>query len=1305
MGGVAVFAGTAYQQRVITFVYAHVLAQMRLGWIDLVDDTPVAVSAETLGPGDDMRIEFGDRHSPVEVQVKHGLTAGAKLTDAIVGLGARLEADQRSKVVLAVDRSSRKVHVEIAGDLERLRAGRNDPIHAETTRLLNEVGINASLLARIYIVPVEVDRAMHSETKEALRLLGDVLQDSSQANAALGVLVTDAGDLCARQLRRTRKDLVDLLAAANIVVSPPRKDAPAHRELDFSKQLIQKKHASAALVVLRNLETRLTPDADPHIRYRLGTQRASAFLQLGRYQDALAGAQRALDFDANGIHALVNASLAALLSDDVPLAQLFADRAVAQHPHDPMSWAAQARVDTKSGRASAPPGASIAGSEHYRTVLTEIAFHASDWRRVLPLSAGLLSDGKASSTILFFRATALASTFNDGSEDRKALLDAERHATDAIESIEDESDPLLPKVFVVRAWVRRVLGREDEANADLTRAQKLSSDDPDAIGQAAQLRIREGNLGAALAVLHHPVVDESPHLRILRARVLGELKQEAAAILDLLEALEQAPDSGDPDSVRLAATDVALLLGDVTLAKRTLASVADERRNDIRHLAVEGRLAFEEGRIDDGERLFRLAAAGSAEHRDGTLAELGYRLLRARQPAAACRAFEEAGVATLEPHFLQTYARSLMAMNDFVRAKVLMELLVNRGPLPDWAIALTADIALRQEDVVTAIQHLSTLVDRDDAPIDTRLTLAFHLADAGRSDEAYKHVQILLKLALSPLERSQVGHILNTLERQDEAIAETFRAFREAPEDPQLHRALIAVTMMSSASVPVVNEVSADTHVVLSDGSGSTLKYTIFGDAPRNPTRNEIGIEEAEHLGILGKRVGDSIARKQDAWSNRTFKIQSIVPAVLHYAQDAAFNYEDRFPGQPFFITTFHFGDGGSISSFAGIISSLESRKNHVAEVLEVCRKQVLPIGFAAVQLGVSIPDMMDHICTEAKQSEPLQAEWSDLEGQEESRSAASEATTLVLTRSGIKTAQDLGFLDQLASAFELLAPATLRDELELEIEEAQMHVEKGQKTMATVSDRLQVIELEAQHPILLSRLAKLQELEKWISSSARFEFRPLESLSDPGSKRNSARELIGRSSFDAVALTQTLNATMYADDLGLRRLIPKGAPGRTTSTIGLLPALAAKGFISASRRDGYMLALVRKNYSVVPPTRELLTYAVSQAEINHQELARVFLLLAGVAVTPSQAARLASRVMKAVVLAPVQVTPLATVVELTLEAMTTRWPVIPSCQAVVLAAAEQLTLMDQHLQSIQETCLTFAKMTIHSPLLELPPT
>lgn len=90
MGGPATFEGATYQEGVIAYIFVHALAMRRLGWIEGADDTPIAVSGETGGPGDDVRVESAAL--TFELQAKAGLTGEAALTTTIREIVARMTA-------------------------------------------------------------------------------------------------------------------------------------------------------------------------------------------------------------------------------------------------------------------------------------------------------------------------------------------------------------------------------------------------------------------------------------------------------------------------------------------------------------------------------------------------------------------------------------------------------------------------------------------------------------------------------------------------------------------------------------------------------------------------------------------------------------------------------------------------------------------------------------------------------------------------------------------------------------------------------------------------------------------------------------------------------------------------------------------------------------------------------------------------------------------------------------------------------------------------------------------------------------
>jgi tetratricopeptide (TPR) repeat protein len=1274
---------------------------MRLGWLSPADDTPLAVSGETDGPGDDALIEFGERHPALEVQAKHGLTAGAKLGEVIDRIRINSVPGDQTRIVLAVDRgSSRKIYNDFASDLERLRAGRRDGLKAEATHLLNKLEGDASILQRLFVVPIDIDRARDPEAKTALQLLSSVLDDREQAVAALGVLVTDAGDVCARRHRRTRKELVDLLDGAKIKVRPPAKDDRWHRQLDFCRQILDRNdrhHAAVALTILTRLAIELEREqVEARVRYRLAQQRAIALLQLDRYEDALQSARLALDVDATGSQALVIAAKAAVLVGKVEIAKDYVNRAVHAHPQDPMVWGAKAQIDATVGDPLPTPVAAITTSSHYRTVLAQIASGEGDWTRVLTLTAALLADGERVPEVLFLRANALLSmsASNDAIENYRRYDDAERLADELVKVCADDSHPLSHKGLILRASARRLLGRAEDADADLALARELATDDPDTIRHAAWAKIKGGDDDAALELLRHPIVEEEPVLLTMRAELLARRDDDAAARRDLSMALSNLEGEHYPDRIRFAIADVAFLLHDVDFVERVIAGFTPNAVSDTHYLVLQARLAFARGKVEDGVSLYRQAAEQSIELRADCLVELGLRLHKVGKLAEAVQVFDEAGPTKLPSGALRVYATALMQINDLVRAQALVDSLADKGPLPDWALSLASNIAFRQEDADAAIKHLTALIQREQTANHPRIVLTRALLECGRSEDARPHLDALIaEPTLSPIERMEVAHLLHSAGRYDEALPLAFRAFRDAPQDPRLHRALVGITLKSEGLSKATLEVGPDTHVRLKGQDGQTRAHTIYATPPIDPLRGEMSLDDARAADLIGKKAGDIIVHHKGSWQEERWVVESVVPAMLHAAQDAMSHFAERFPQEPFFMQKFSIGDTNSVKAFAPFIASLHARKARVEQIFKLYQEQMLPLGAVAELLGGSIAGVMEETIAAPQKLGPLMVEWPNRERQEESRAAAFDAREVVLTRSALKTASELGLLERLASSYTLVAPRSLVDEIREEVLEAEQLVAKGKKVAVSADTGFQFHELEPDHPLLVEQLNTARMLLDWLRASARIDPRPLPTIGPFGSPEEQVREHIGSSSADAVALVQHLDTTMYADDLGLRRFFSKDTRGRTFSSVGLLRALAERGSLSREERDRHLLTLVTRHYTAVPPSRELLYEALRlMPELGHANVERVFALLGGPGVIPGDAARLVAQVIKLIVTAPIQIVSLERVVEFALEGMSTQWSALLCSRLVARAAADELILLPQQLQIVRQACADYAR-------------
>lgn len=1302
MSGDATFSGTTYQARVIAFVYAHMLAQARLGWFELLDDTPSAVSGETGGPGDDVRIELGTGEV-VEAQAKHGMTAGAKLDEFLERLvGAPATPATNIRVVLVVNRaSSRKLYLDLADDLDRIRSGRLDGLSADTEEVRKKLGSNASVLERLSVLPVDVDAAKDPEWKGMTTLLSHALEDPSLVTAAQAVLADDGNRLCARKLRRTRNDLVALLEAAKIKVKPPARDERWHRELDFTLRLLTQAQPEACLTLLEEMERSQGGQmVAVAVRYRLLHQKAAALLRLDRMRDALSTAMRAVDLDSARPDALRIAAVAQLLLGDVGQARALSARAIAVAPHDAQAWAVAAQVASAAGDPPPQPPPDVLDSERYRLQLADIAATRGEWQEVLRITEEILATGSRAPEPLYLQGIALTTLAEfDGDRRIEHAAKAERVATEMLEQLRS-SHPLAVKALVIRSSAKRYLGKTAEADADAALAHDRSKDDPDAIRRRA-LSLREAkDLRGAIAVLRNPAVSTDLGALALRALLLAENGQRDEARADLSEVLEKLAAQPPNEGFCFAAADAAVMLRDPGFAEAALAR-APERLTDPGYRGViEGRIAFLKGDFDRGEQILRAAANGP--RRLDVLVEVAIRLQRSGRHQEAVRAFQEVGPDALPKDVLADYAAALLNSNALVDAGALLaRISAENEPLPNWAVRLGAHLALLQEDPSAAIASLTELTTREsNVPASVRLNLASALTEVDRLEEANQQLDLLLTQPdLGASEVVRLTLLLRQVGRSKEAIAAGFAGLRRWPQDPQVHRALVGVAMSSTSEFPPPQVVVPGVSVRVETAGGTSRWWTIVESGAADPLRGEMSASDAEAAGLLGESVGHVLTKNAGEWNEVKQTITEIVPAALHAVHDAMANFADRFPQEPFFASSFKVGDFTKVDDFTPFLATIEARKKHSQEVIALYQQHTFPLGFLAQRLGVSIPEVM---ATLGASGEHLLVEWRDRDGQAESVAAAQAAKTVVLTRSSLQTAFELELLSLLLGAYTIIVPRSLVRELRLELKGAEKEAADGKSVLGSGPRGLALHEIEAGHPLLLKLAADLRVQLDWATQHARLEPRPLASLQRDEAEIEQLRTLVGLSSADAVDVVRDKRATLYADDLGLRRLFPRGDAVRSFSTVGLLTSLFSRGQIDEARHTAALLALIDRQHTFVPVSRALLLGALRlHGEFAQAKLTRVFALLGAPERTLLESSLLVADLARATALSPVQLCSIERVVDLSLEGMSGAWPPGLCAQVVTHAIAEKCALMPNVVRQAERSAARFLhrKLTMKTPI------
>lgn len=1294
MSGDGTFAGTNYQASVIAHVFVHVLTETKLRWVALADDTPSAVSGEVRGPGDDARVEFRTGTAPVEIQAKHGLKP-QKCIEAFEAIrDASTSADATGVLLIVDSTSSPAVRNDLWRDLDRLRSGRSDSLKELTRNVLSALGSRADdVTRRTHILTLDLNRHSDAGATRALEMLTDSLCDESQAMAAWSVLEKDAALMCAEKTRRAKQALLDVLAKAAISVRPPRQTRKWHEELRYTKKLLADDEPALALLLLREIESDFTKSGarDSQVLYRISQHRASAFLQLGRYSDAILSAQRALDHDPNGMHALVNLANAQGLSGDIDSALLTAHRATTKHPQSPSAWLMRFQLSLEPGQTPIDVPPDVASSSEFRTGLVQVHLFHGEVAQARDVSASLIKDGDRSAPAVLLRVEALfADIETAGAGDRRTnAQEVERLCTEVLDSEASLSTSRTQRALVSRSLARRILDNVAGAQEDSERAHSIRPDDARALNEAAQARIQAGDETGALEILVGPVVEDNPLLRAMRASLLAGHKQPEKARSDLDAVLQAIPTFHQPDVLRSAAAEAALHLRDVTLAKKLVSEMSSaEQAPSVHYTVTIARIAALENDFDEAERQYRRAIDVDPAHRTDLLIELGSSLLRAKKADAAVQVFREVG--SLSESAERMLVHALVLSDRLLDAHQALERLAAKGPMPHWAVAFAAQIALRRNDPKAGAAHLEDLFSRGVTTVDGRLTLAKTLLDLSEHERALFHARALVSdTELTPRERMFLAQILSKLGDTPTAIQVGLRAFRDLPHDAELNRAFASIVFLGKSAPVEVDRVGPDTHVLLRDKNQKTLEYLVFADSAVSKLPNEITLEEAQKARVLDLRVGDVFTQDKGAFFERQWRVEQVQSAVKYLVNDILGNYGTRFPSEAFFAKGFHLdAEKPSITDLQPLIASTHGRGQRQEELLNLYQDQCLPLAPVAELAGVSVPALITELSRPGG-GRPFYVEFHD-DGRLASRAAARSELPTILTRSALHTAQAFEILPLLPHKRICLAPRSLRDEIDAERAEAEDRVKNGWNVLAASERGVTFQEMDAGHPALVSERDSIGTLLSWADTNVSFVPRPLEAFNDPRMKDRETRASLGDSSNDALELAMFSPGALYADDLGLRK-VGNGLGLSSFSTVSLIQVLAEEGVLGAHERDKLLVSLAERHYYVIELSPEMLIEALAPGR-PLQTTRDVFSLLAAPTMDVHTSARTLVRAVKILALQDVKTTTAGRVVRDGLEGMALSFQPQAVAQAVRRAANAELALLPRELQIAKGACVEFLK-------------
>lgn len=1224
MSGKGPGSGFDFQSRAIAFVAVHILARRQLKWSSLVSgDLPVAMRAESGGGGDDIRIELVGSETIYECQAKKGLSADTRLDAAIDRFSAGLASKSDERGLLIVDpTSSRTISFDLHDALEHWRQGIHEGPVAALQRVLARLRTHSAehLADRLYVQTLDVEQDSSQNSENALLVLERELDDEDQVVSAWAVLVADGLRLCKEGGRRTRDDLVALLGKANIqlsgqprgsgekldilqntveelnaklsnIVVPPSAPSEPGAErltiqLDTARDLLNRGGAQAALDLLSSAVV-LPPEVSLAVQSRHMNLLAAALLHLGKSTEALEQLNRILELQPEDRIALANMAQARMSLGQPEAALEAADRLIELEPLSRPAWVVKVQLQ--------PSMASPLELEEVPEILTARAsteMKRHQFEAAVDLVRRAINHEPHDERLVLLAQALCGRAQLGGSpvSDRGELESAVVSLTSVLQR-RPQHNWILERALTARGQIHSILGDDQAALADFEEAVRLYPESLFVVYLGGMKHLLLSAPEKTIAMINRvPNAKRDAALHSLMAQALAELgnREEAKGFL---HAASSAVTAEHPDMpVRIAIVELGIDLDELETAEATmnLASIEPAWLSDL----FRARLAAKRENDTLTRQEFESALLKiNGQDRARVGAEFAEYLRQEGDARQAVAVFERTGAvenSIVWPH----YGRALYDAKELVKAAALLQRARSElSDLPGWALQLGARVALISDDVSAEIEYLNQLRSTRPEDVEVLIRLAqAYLRDAN-SDSAQDVLDAVAEVTtIAPRQRLHLAELNIRAGRPELALPLAYRALREEPDAEDIQMVYVSLFLRRESEQEGLERdiVGTNSLVILRTDNGDTLSYFIVGEGAPNRAAGEIAADDPIAARLLGLRVGDRITLRQGSPSTTDAEVLEIKTHYVHAFQDTLAKFPQRHP-ESTVLQSFKVPDNPQREDFSFIEESVKAKAESGNLILDQYLSQCLPLGVVAGAMNASIPDVFWALATDGARS--VLVEYSD--GHESSAAAAGSELPAVVTRSALISAEHLGVLGILKTLHPvLLVPRSLLDELAEERVELAEKAKKG--TAAFVQESSGMVHREVPAEAYQAQLVRFDDMCSWMKENCIAQARPLASIE---SENQALREALGPSSYDAIALTRFNSGEIYADDLGLRRLVLAEAKRFGFSTFGLITTAHTRRILSDEQFANHLAILLRLRQQNIPMTAAALCAAFVSSE------------------------------------------------------------------------------------------------------------
>lgn len=1273
MDGSAAGGGFDFQARVIAWVAVHILAQRNLDWLRLQPPPiPVAVSAETGTPGDDVVVELAESEIELDAQAKKGLRADDSFRDTIDRFADGLTEYENRRFVLVVDgTSSSTIRDDLKQDLERLRGGRYDGLSDVGREVLDRVQERAdpTEIGRIHVVKLQLldDAAPHRQN--AIDRLRELLADPTKAQSAWSCLVGGAFELIRQKGRMTRETLRDLLASESISVARSE-SAGTFREtqerllaelgdelyqahidanspdwdarFDTVRDLLSGGRPEVALELLRTIdaETNLAElEEDERAAYH--NLRGVAHRHLGRTEEAEQAFQEALECDAEQYPALVN--LGAIYGEEGRTEEGagLIQRAVEVRPEGEDAWALRLRFTELEDEELEVPKA-VQDSPPVLVAQVRNALERKDWdtinKSLRCISIENHWDELGIYQLLFVAEALHASAVSDPAGNNEDLLETALRACNRVfEDLPDEGAvSARAEAATVRGKLHFGLENVEDAVSDLRSAIRLSPADWRPYYQLALVHLERGEPEEALETICEYDGSVPLLLRGLEAETCLSLNQtdEAQAIINgIFDKIE----ADDPEEIRLMVAETALKAGLFDLTERILGALPAESTEQWSVRLIQARLTLRSESEQEAQELYEDAIELAPPRVQTRIRiELARHFQGAGELDQAIEQYETANVLESgDNEAIRGYAVALMNRQSLARATVVLNKIEERQGREPWVLSMQAVIASQTGSPESETELLRELLGSEPENHEARFRLGASLARQGLEDEAAEVVEELEERyqALAPDVLIRTARLASLLGRKNVAIRLGLRAVRLEPSE-EIQFGYISVCFQTEGNEEVFQADTVEPGVVVklqnARDPDDTAEYIIVDEDEHGRQSAEHSIDHDAVEPLVGCEVGDVIRRRQGTPMEETYEIIEIESLAAFTCRELTSEFPRQFP-ESTLLRSFRVGEEPDLEDFAPLIGTLTEGEQRRNQAISIYDENGLPIGMVAQLLGREVPKVYAYLAS--REDKLFQVEFSNREQFDEAVKLGGGGVA-VLSQTSLMTIEELGIRDLVERHFDqIVLSQSLQDTLNAEIRRLEDQLDDGRMVMASVDGELHLVHEPPEETE--SYYQRRQDLQEWLERVAEVREVPVEAYDE---KNETYRECLDRPSFECVSLVVGEDIPLFTDDLGLRRIQLETPSTRVKgfSTVAFLTAVAQQGRISGEDYARYMGRLISLNHFFVPLNADILYHILSDKGFRlDSTVIDVFERLQGEFCQPTAGARIGVELLRRVAISP----------------------------------------------------------------------